>query len=158
VQINKLFNREKISECTRLERYVVEWWRNKSKSEKLSDETAPKKRVSTVSKQNIVAKYIRNDNEVFLCIPSIRLDGDTNTMNLSVYVDGEQVYSEEMKTKRGELASYIEIYNEKVNDLLEKGKTGLKLREVEGNVIICDLKEEVVHTPEKVKIFYVDFH
>jgi hypothetical protein len=55
-------------------------------------------------------------------------------------------------------ASYIEIYNEKVNDLLEKGKTGLKLREVEGNVIICGLKEEVVHTPEKVKLFYVDFH
>jgi hypothetical protein len=48
-------------------------------------------------------------------------------------------------------ASYIEIYNEKVNDLLEKGKTGLKLREVEGNVVICGLKEEVVHTPDKVK-------
>lgn len=56
-------------------------------------------------------------------------------------------------------ASYIEIYNEKVNDLLEKGKTGLKLREVEGSVIICGLKEEVVHTPEKVKIiFYDSFH
>jgi hypothetical protein len=49
-------------------------------------------------------------------------------------------------------ASYIEIYNEKVNDLLEKGKTGLKLREVEGTTIICGLKEEVVHTPDKVKI------
>lgn len=56
-------------------------------------------------------------------------------------------------------ASYIEIYNEKVNDLLEKEKTGLKLREVEGSVIICGLKEEVVHTPEKVKIrLYVAFH
>ena len=49
-------------------------------------------------------------------------------------------------------ASYIEIYNEKVNDLLEKGKTGLKLREVEGSTIICGVKEEVVHTPDKVKI------
>lgn len=49
-------------------------------------------------------------------------------------------------------ASYIEIYNEKVNDLLEKGKTGLKLREVEGTVLICGVKEEVVHTPDKVKI------
>lgn len=52
-------------------------------------------------------------------------------------------------------ASYIEIYNEKVNDLLEKGKTGLKLREVEGNTIICGVKEEVVHTPDKVKIRFV---
>jgi hypothetical protein len=49
-------------------------------------------------------------------------------------------------------ASYIEIYNEKINDLLEKGKPGLKLREVEGTIIICGVKEEVVHTPDKVKI------
>jgi hypothetical protein len=41
----------------------------------------------------------------------------------------------------------MEIYNEKVNDLLEKGKTGLKLSEVEGNLIISDLREEVGHTP-----------
>ena len=52
-------------------------------------------------------------------------------------------------------ASYIEIYNEKVNDLLEKGKTGLKLREVEGTTIICGVKEEVVHTPDKVKMRFV---
>jgi len=52
-------------------------------------------------------------------------------------------------------ASYIEIYNEKVNDLLEKGKTGLKLREVEGTTIICGVKEEVVHTPAKVKTRFV---
>ena len=47
-------------------------------------------------------------------------------------------------------ASYIEIYNEKVNDLLEKGKTGLKLCEAEGTTIICGVKEEVVHTPDKI--------
>ena len=28
-QINKLFNREKISEHTRVERYIVEWWKDK---------------------------------------------------------------------------------------------------------------------------------
>jgi centromeric protein E len=47
-------------------------------------------------------------------------------------------------------ASYIETYNAKLNDLLEKGKTGLKLREVEGTTIICGVKEEVVHTPDKI--------
>jgi urease gamma subunit len=47
-------------------------------------------------------------------------------------------------------SSYIEIYNEKVNDLLEKDKTGLKLREVEATTIICGVKQEVVHTPDKI--------
>jgi hypothetical protein len=46
--------------------------------------------------------------------------------------------------------SYIETYNEKVNDLLEKGKTDLKLREVEGTIIICGVKEDVVPTPDKI--------
>jgi hypothetical protein len=52
-------------------------------------------------------------------------------------------------------ASYIEIYNEEVNDLLVKGRTDLKLREVEGTTIICGVNEEVVHTPDKVKIRFV---
>ena len=65
-QINKLFNREFIDENTRLERYIVEWWKNKTESEKVSDDTTRKRRVPTVSKENIVAKYIRDENSVFL--------------------------------------------------------------------------------------------
>lgn len=138
-QINKLFNREKISESTRLERYIVEWWKNKTESEKLSDETARRIRISTVSKQNIVAKYIRNDNEVFLCIPSIRLDDDTNTMRLLVYVAGEQVYSEEMKTKRGELVVATKQKEFEVNDLLKRYESiNVRIEITESEVIIFD--------------------
>ncbi|XP_063244910.1 centromere-associated protein E-like [Bacillus rossius redtenbacheri] len=46
-------------------------------------------------------------------------------------------------------ASYIEIYNEKINDLLSK-KSNLKLREDAGQVVVADLSEEVVHTPDKI--------
>ncbi|MEI6297142.1 MAG: hypothetical protein WCO84_05915 [bacterium] len=138
-QINKLFNREKISENTRLKRYIVEWWKNKIESEKLPDETARKKRFSTVSKQNIVAKYIRDENEVFLCIPRIRLDGDTNAMRLMVYVCGEQVYSEEMRTKRGELFVDTKEKEFAFNDLL-KGYNSINVRiEItENRVVIFD--------------------
>ena len=119
-QINKLFNREKISEKTRLERCIVEWWKNKAESEKMFDDTARKKRFSTVSKQNIVAKYIRNDNEVFLCIPSIRLDDANNIIRLLVYVDGEQVFAEEMRTKRGELVVATKQKEFELNDFLKR--------------------------------------
>lgn len=86
-QINKLFNREKISEENRLRRYIVEWWENKKQTEKAFNDQNQKKRISTVSKRNIGAKYIRNNDKVFLCIPSIRLDDSNNIMRLSVYVN-----------------------------------------------------------------------
>ncbi|XP_068081095.1 uncharacterized protein [Anabrus simplex] len=41
-------------------------------------------------------------------------------------------------------ASHLEIYNEKVKDLLGSSKTNLQIREVEGNVVVSDLKEELV--------------
>ncbi|HZK69292.1 MAG TPA: hypothetical protein VFC36_06830, partial [Paludibacter sp.] len=138
-QINKLFNREKISEYTRIEQYIVEWWKIKTETEKLFDETARKKRFSTVSKQNIVAKYIRNDNEVFLCIPSIRLDDDNNTMRFLVSIDGEQVYSEEMRTKRGELVVATKQKEIELNYLL-KGHNSINVKIVitENGVIFFD--------------------
>jgi len=138
-QINKLFNREKISEYTRLERYIVEWWKNKTEAEKLPYDTARKKRFSTVSKQNIVAKYIKSDNEIFLCIPSIRLDDDTNTMRLLVYVDGEQVRSEEMRTKRGELVVATRQKEFELNDLLKRHDSiNVRIEITENGVVIFD--------------------
>ena len=138
-QINKLFNRERIIEDTRLKRYIVEWWKNKTESEKLPGETARKKRISTVSKQNIIAKYIRNDNEVFLYIPSIRLDDDTHQMRLLIYVDGEQIYSEEMRTKRGELVVATKQREFELNDLLKKYDTvNVRIEIKEHQTVIFD--------------------
>lgn len=138
-QINKLFNREKISEDTRLERYIVEWWKNKTELEKLPDDTARKKRVLTVSKQNIVAKFIRFNTEVFLCIPSIRLDNDTNIMRLLVYVEEEQVYSEEMRTSRGELVVATKQKEFELNDLLKRcNSVNIRIEITENGVLIFD--------------------
>lgn len=135
-QINRLFNREKIHENTRLERYIVRWWKSKTETEKLSDETAQKKRFSTVTKQNIVAKYIRNNTAVFLCIPSIRLEDISCKMWLTVYLNGKQAHSEEMRTKRGELVVATKQMEFKLNDLL-KGYDILNLRiEIKENGIV----------------------
>jgi len=138
-QINILFNREVISKDTRLKRYIYEWWEEKTESEKLFDEVIQKKRISTVSKQNIVAKYIKDDKEVFLCIPSIRIDDHTNTMILLVFVNGEQVYSKEMRTKRGELIITTKPIEFELNKLL-KGYDSIKVNVIikEDETIIFD--------------------
>lgn len=138
-QINKLFNRENIPEYTRLERFLVRWWKTKTEAEKLPDETVQRKRFSTVSKQDIDAKYIRNDNEVFLCIPSIRLEDRSCKMWLTVFINGKQIHSEEMRTKRGELVVATKQMEFKLNDLL-KGYNSINLRiEIKENgVVIFD--------------------
>lgn len=117
-QINKLFNREPIDENTRLKRYVVEWWKNKTESEKVSDDTTRKRRVPTVSKENIVAKYIREEDSVFLYIPSIRLEDGNSIVSLEVFINGEQTRSEEIRTKRGELVVATKQIELELNDLL----------------------------------------
>ena len=142
-QINKLFNREKISEETRLRQYIVEWWKNKIQTEKVSDDENQKKRIPTVSKQDIVAKYIRNDNKVFLCIPSIRLDDGNSIMRLSVYVNGTLSYSEEMRTKRGELVIATKPIELELNELLKySNEINLRVEIQENGIIIFDSEKK----------------
>lgn len=138
-QINKLFNREFIDENTRLERYIVEWWKNKTESEKVSDDTMRKRRVPTVSKENIVAKYIRDENSVFLYIPSIRLDDGNNIVSLKVFVNEEQISSQEIRTKRGELVVATKQVELELNDLLRYFDTiNLRVEIKENHTVIFD--------------------
>lgn len=139
VNINKLFNREEVPENIRCEKYIVRWWKNKAESEKLYGETAFKKRFSTVSKHNIVAKYFRNEDEVQLIIPSIRIDGDASILILSIYVNGGQVYSEALRTKRGELVVATRQMEFQLNNLLiGNDLINLRIEITENSVPIFD--------------------
>jgi hypothetical protein len=102
-QINKLFNRERINASTRLDNYIIEWWENRIEFENVACNTNGKKVGTTVTKDNIVAKYIRDENLVYLYIPSVRLDNDSCNVWITVYVKEEQVISEEIRTIKGEL-------------------------------------------------------
>jgi len=136
-QINKLFNREPIDENTRLKRYVVEWWKNKIESEKVSGDTTRKRRVTTVSKEDIVAKYIREEKSVFLYIPSIRLDDDNSIVSLKVFINEEEIRSELIKTKRGEFVVATKKIEYELNDLLNYYNTiNLKVEIKENNIVI----------------------
>lgn len=141
-QINKLFNREKIDESTRLKRYIVEWWKNKTESEKESDNTILKKRIATVSKQNIVAKYIREDQDVLLCIPSIRLEDENSKLILTIFVNGNTLLSEDIRTKRGELVVTTKQLEKNLNDLLEGYEPiNIQVKITENEAILYDSKE-----------------
>jgi len=138
-QINKLFNREPIDENTRLERYIVEWWKNKTETEKASGDTTRKRRVPTVSKENIVAKYFRDENTVFLYIPSIRLDDINSIVTLKVFVNGELIRSDEIRTKRGELVVATKQIEFELNDLLRNYYTiNLSVEIKENHTVIFD--------------------
>ena len=141
-QINKLFNREENTEETRLQRYIVKWWKNKTENEKVSDSTTRKKRIATVSKQNITAKYIRNEDKVLLCIPPIRLDNENDIMRLSVYINSKQHCSEEMRTKRGELVVSTKEKEFDLNDLLKYSESiNIQIKITENEAILYDSKE-----------------
>lgn len=136
-EINKLFNSELINENTRLERYIAEWWKNKTKEE--PDPIERKKREPTVSKEYIVAKYIRDENSVFLYIPSIRLEDSSSTVSIEVFVNGEQIRSEEIRTKRGELVVTTKQIEMELNDLLINYDTiNLSVEIKENHTVIFD--------------------
>jgi hypothetical protein len=138
-QINNLFYREPINENTRLERYIVEWWKSKTESEKVSDDSVQKRRVPTVSKENIVAKYIRDENFVFLYIPSIRLDNDNSIVSLRIFVNKENILSQEIRTKRGELVVATKQIELELNNLLRYSDTiNLRVEINEDHTVIFD--------------------
>jgi len=156
-RINKLFNREKIHDKTRLERYLIEWWKSKTESEKLSDATVRRNKVSTVSKQSIVAKYIRNDNQVLLCIPSIRLEDDNNILQIQVYIEGKQLCSEQMRTKRGELVVATKQIEYELNDLLRSNDSiNIRLEITENGVVLFDSEKNKTTSLNREFILFDD--
>lgn len=134
--INKLFYREIIDEKTRLEKYIFDWWKNKTAIDKLEIGTFYKKRVPTVSKHDITVKYLNIDNDVFLYIPSIRIDDDNKTMMISIFIDDNLHYSEKMNIKHGELINTTKPLEFNLNKLLHSVDS-IKIRvEIKENEII----------------------
>jgi len=139
IQINRLFNKEPLDGNTRLERYIVEWWKNKTESEKVLGYTPRKKRISTVSKESIVAKYIREDDQVFLYIPSIRLEHINSQVWLDIYVEGNLERSEEIRTKHGELVVASKQTELELNEVLSCSKTiNIRVEIKENQTVIFD--------------------
>jgi len=155
--INKLFYSEPLNESTRLERYIVEWWKNKSKSENISGDTIQRKRVPTVSKENIIVKYIRVEDVVYLSIPPIRLDDENSLVGLNIYVEGKQVHSEKIKTKRGELIIKTKPIELELNSLLKDSDIiNVQLEIKENQTVIFDSERNKATSLNREFILFED--
>jgi hypothetical protein len=139
--INRLFNREMPVHETRVERFIVDWWKNKTASEKPLRGILHERRIPTVTKQNIIVRYIKDGDEVLLCVPSIRLD-DANSdkkMQLAIYADKELAHSEDMRTKRGELVFATKQITLSLNKLIgDKTTINIRVEITEDGTTIFD--------------------
>ena len=121
--INKLYNRETINQETWFDKCILNWWKSRFENERSQDGGNKGKRTAAVSKDNIVAKYRRNDKSVTLCIPPIRLNDNSGKMILFVEVGGNEVYCDVMRTKRGELVTTTKQIELDLDQLLENSSS-----------------------------------
>ena len=84
--------------------------------------------------QNILETKI-----LFFYIPSIRLDDGNSIVSLKVFVNEEQIFSQEIRTKRGELVVATKQVELELNDLLRYfDAKNLRVEIKENHTVIFD--------------------
>ena len=127
-KINSLYNLENVEENSWVNVNIVKWWRA-AKEVNEKHIVSRSNRMSAVASDKIVVSYVRNVDEVNLCIPPIRLKEESERVEILIFVEQKLVYSREIETKRGELVITTKQVELKLNDLL-KGASAIDLRVV----------------------------
>lgn len=155
-QINQLFNQEFIEKNKRLDSYIYEWWKNKTELDKVL-ETTSKRRLPSVTKEKIVAKYIRENDSVFVYIPPIRLKDDKSIVRLIVYVNEETVVYKTLDTKRGEFIVATKQIELKLNDLLKDcNEINLRVQIEENDLPVFDSERSKTTSLNREFILFED--
>lgn len=116
-KINKLYYLEGVDECSWVDVNLVTWWKSvRGMTEKHI--VAKGNRMSAVTSDKIVVKYVRKDDKVFLCVPPIRLIEETEEVNIVVSVGNQVVISQKIDTKRGDLVISTKQVDLELNQLL----------------------------------------
>ncbi|MCL1885954.1 MAG: hypothetical protein FWF98_04275, partial [Dehalococcoidia bacterium] len=100
--INRLYYEQPFVAKSYYDGLISEWWQSKL-AVVWNDRKTYNRGAQAVTKKNITAKFLREDDKVFLIIPPIRLSDAKSNVWLSVYVGSkyEQQMSEELFTKVG---------------------------------------------------------
>ncbi|MDR3292734.1 MAG: hypothetical protein LBT20_01360 [Clostridiales bacterium] len=141
--INKLFHEQSFKPKSYFESLICDWWQSKL-AEIVIDRKTGRSSMLAVSKQSITAKFIRDDDEVNLVIPPIRLNiCAASTVLLTVYAGDnyEMRVSEQLFTKIGELTITTKQKEIDLNTLFQ-GNEVVKIRVeiTENGIIIFDKK------------------
>lgn len=160
--IAKLYNREQLLNENRLNRLLNKWWNEILSADKSSTKSVERKRIPTVSKQNISIKFCRDYDQVLLCVPEIRIDNSDSQMMIKIYNDDKIVYDENLWTKKRELVTTTKPLELPIEDLL-KGADSINLRATitdNGEVIFdsdrnksTSLKREYIIFSDEKEIF-----
>ncbi len=156
-QINQLINQESIEKNTRLDGYIYEWWKSKTESDIPLEEITSKRRLSSVTKEEIVARYIREDDSVFVYVPSIRLKDDHAEVRLIVYINENSVGCKTLDTKRGEFIITTKQTELNLNDLLRGCKEiNLRIQIEEDDILIFDSEKSKTTSLNREFILFED--
>lgn len=119
LRINDLFNNSKPLSTNRIEKLLDTWWKTRAGLEIQQVDRSSHTRTKTVTKKEISAKYIREDNSAFLSIPPIRLDSSEEEVVYNVYLSDTLLWSNVMPVKQGEFVTTTKQLLLNIEDILE---------------------------------------
>lgn len=137
--IDLLYHGKELSSDDYLMYLLKEWWRAKSDKDLSYYHDG---RVSVTTKQNIIPKFARKEDTVFLCIPPIRFtSGEDPKLWLSLFVgdNAEPILSREIFTRRGEITVTSVQQEIDLNDLLKNTtEINIRIEITENGKVICN--------------------
>lgn len=165
--INALYHGIELPENEYITCLIKNWWETKAEKDLSSGRTG---RVPATPKQNIVVKFVRKEEGVYLCVPPIRFaSGEEPQLWLSIYSNNgaKPIVSKEIFTRRGEITVTSVQQNIELNDLLQDASE-IKLRiaisengkeifnkEIEKDFIIFDNEKELTNRILKAGNYFV---
>lgn len=121
---------------------ITEWW-NQHQNKISDDKKTYRKEGRAVSEKNITAHYIYENGDAYLEIPSIRLENDGDVW-LEIKNLGQQILSQELKTRKNEFTTTTIRQIIKLDNLLENSsKINLKIEISSGAKVLYNSKSKL---------------
>ena len=136
ILIDCLYHNNEVPHTSRIEKMLIEWWKDKLDCEKSMSVSGSK--FSPVPQNNILVKYVRDNNSVYLSVPPIRLDSSYRPIWISIFNKENKILaSEEIQTRHGVFTIATKQMSYDLNDLLkDENEINLRVEIYEGESLL----------------------